>query len=129
MAALVDALKVFQAGVVLVSHDARLVQGIEADLWVCGGGNNNDYGNSTSGAAAAAVKGAGHGGGNGQGGLRIERKGFQAYKDALVKAMELRAKALEAAAQARAEKRRLERTTKLARLAETAAKKTKKAAI
>jgi ATPase subunit of ABC transporter with duplicated ATPase domains len=69
VAALVAALKAFRGGVVLVSHDARLVQGLEADLWVCGDGPQRS--------GAASAKGVGHGGGNGQGGLRIERRGFQ----------------------------------------------------
>lgn len=51
--ALVDALKVFEGGVVLVSHDARLISATQCELWVCG--------DSPSG-------------------LRVERRGFEKYR-------------------------------------------------
>ena len=38
VAALVDALKAYQGGVLLVTHDARLIQGLECELWVVGDG-------------------------------------------------------------------------------------------
>jgi len=34
--ALADAIRVFNGGIVLVSHDARLIKEAECDLWVCG---------------------------------------------------------------------------------------------
>eukprot|EP00933_Yihiella_yeosuensis_P033465 TRINITY_DN27168_c0_g1_i1.p1 TRINITY_DN27168_c0_g1~~TRINITY_DN27168_c0_g1_i1.p1 ORF type:complete len:794 (-),score=230.78 TRINITY_DN27168_c0_g1_i1:113-2473(-) len=36
--ALIDSLKKYQGGLVLVSHDARLIQAAKCDLWICRGG-------------------------------------------------------------------------------------------
>jgi ATP-binding cassette subfamily F protein 1 len=57
--ALVDGIKEFEGGVVLVSHDARLIVDSECDVWVC------------EGADAVAAGGTG---------LRVEEKGFANYR-------------------------------------------------
>jgi len=45
--ALIDALKKYAGGFLLVSHDARLIQSTECDIWVCrGGGELLDRGKS-----------------------------------------------------------------------------------
>lgn len=51
--ALISSLKVYSGGVVLVSHDARLISAIECELWVCG---------------------------DSEAGLRIESRGFERYR-------------------------------------------------
>jgi ATP-binding cassette subfamily F protein 1 len=51
--ALVQSLKKFDGGVVLVTHDARLIAAIECELWVCG---------------------------DSESGLRVESRGFERYK-------------------------------------------------
>ena len=51
--ALIDAIKAFDGGVVLVSHDARLISATECELWVCG-----DHCS----------------------GLRVEQRGFEKYR-------------------------------------------------
>ena len=116
VAALVDGLKAFKGGVILVSHDARLVQGIEADLWVCGDGVGVD------GVSAKKIGKSGDGGRNGRGGVRVESRGFNYYRDELVRRMEARIKALEAAAEALAEQRRQTRLARLQRATKTAPK-------
>ncbi len=52
--ALIQAIKAFEGGVVMVSHDARLIASTECELWVC------DSVSST--------------------GLRVERRGFEVYR-------------------------------------------------
>eukprot|EP00439_Symbiodinium_sp_Y106_P026497 s920_g3.t1 len=39
--ALIDALKRYHGGFMLVSHDARLIQAAECELWVCRGGGES----------------------------------------------------------------------------------------
>ena len=51
--ALIASLKVYQGGVVLVSHDARLISAIDCELWVCG---------------------------DSESGLRVEHRGFERYR-------------------------------------------------
>jgi len=41
--ALIRALKTFEGGVLLVSHDARLISSMDAKLWVCGGGGTLEF--------------------------------------------------------------------------------------
>ena len=123
VAALVDGLKAFKGGVILVSHDARLIQGIHCQHWVVGnegrgnggnwrgGGGGGGGGGESGGAGHRSSKG--HGGGNGSGGLRVERRGFGAYKAALVARIEKRNERIEAEAKARADDRRRDRAAKL----------------
>lgn len=61
MDALTRALKEFKGGVVLVSHDARLITATECEIWVCEGGLEGSDG----------IYGTG---------LRVERRGFQYYR-------------------------------------------------
>jgi hypothetical protein len=94
--ALVDGLKAYAGGVVLVSHDARLLD--ECDVWVCEGAQDVASGGT---------------------GLRVEDKGFAKYRqdmlrDVLAAAAEEEAKALARADAAR--KKALARLEKLGAL-------------
>ena len=59
--ALVRALQVFPGGVVVVSHDARLISSLECEIWVCQGGLIHEDG----------IEGTG---------IRVERRGFEYYR-------------------------------------------------
>jgi ATPase subunit of ABC transporter with duplicated ATPase domains len=65
--ALTEAVKTFQGGVVLVSHDARLISQCDFELWECTGGLEEPDG---------GIRGCG---------LRIERRGFEAYRSVVMK--------------------------------------------
>ena len=56
--ALINSLKIYTGGIVLISHDIRLISAIECELYICGDSNT---------------------------GLRIETKGFEYYKKTLLK--------------------------------------------
>ena len=64
--ALTRALKVFKGGIILVSHDARLITAIDCEIWVCEGGLEGSDG----------IYGTG---------LRVERRGFQYYRLAVIR--------------------------------------------
>jgi ATP-binding cassette subfamily F protein 1 len=92
--ALIDALKVFPGGVVLVSHDARLISATECEIWVCEGGLQGSDG----------LYGTG---------LSVERRGFLQYrKDVLVK-IHKKAEKAERDALIKAEQRREDRENRL----------------
>jgi hypothetical protein len=99
VASLVSALKSYKGGIVLVSHDARLVQGLDCDLWICG----DDQGGSGGGGRCETK------------GLRVEAQGYARYRKDIVKKIEQREAAAEAAAAARVEVRRRQRAAKLAK--------------
>lgn len=63
--ALLCALKEFQGGVVMVSHDARLIKNCECELWEC-----------TGGVMSGGISGTG---------VRVERGGFDAYRNGVLK--------------------------------------------
>ena len=63
--ALIEGLSAFKGGIVLVSHDQRLLHGLGCELWVCGRG------------------------------LRVESRGFSFYRDGCLRAIEARAAAAE----------------------------------
>jgi len=111
VSALVDALKTFQGGVVLVSHDARLVQGIECELWVCG---------DDSGGGKAVVDSLQQ---QQSGGLRVERRGFDVYRQHLINQIDKRMEIIEAQAAIRIEERKVARLAKLTKLNAQKAKK------
>ena len=90
--ALIDGVKQFQGGVVMVSHDARLIAETECDLWVCEGWE----------AVAAGRKG-----------VRVEKRGFDRFRDDTLAEIEQRAAAEEALAAQRAERRRRAKVVRL----------------
>jgi ATP-binding cassette subfamily F protein 1 len=96
--ALIEALKVFQGGVVIVSHDARLITALECELWVCEGGQVPPpqvavQGQSFGGLTLSAV------------GLRVENRGFDYYKSRVIASVEEAARQHAAEAELRARKR------------------------
>lgn len=92
--ALVDGIKAFEGGVVVVSHDARLIVETECDVWVCEGACNVAAGGT---------------------GLRIEDRGFDKYRSDVLTEVEAAAELAEKRALARAKKSRqdAERRVKL----------------
>lgn len=83
--ALVEGVKNFEGGVVMVSHDARLIMDTESDVWVC------------EGASSVAAKGTG---------LRIEDRGFEKYRSDVLIEVEQQAAAEEKQALAKATRAR-----------------------
>lgn len=100
--ALVEALRVFEGGVVLVSHDARLIKATECEIWVCEGGLEEER---MDGLFTPT-------------GLRVERGGFERYRRDIMAAVERRAQRAVDDANRRAVRRREQRTERLARLAQ-----------
>ena len=93
--ALTRALQVFPGGVVIVSHDFRLISSLEdCEIWVCDGGLKGPDG----------IEGTG---------LRVERRGFDHYRADKLKEIAKRQAALEKAAELKAQRRRQEREVKL----------------
>ena len=92
--ALIEGVKAFQGGLVMVSHDARLISETECDLWVCEGAEKVEGGSSKTG-------------------LRIENKGFDKFRDDVLAAIEKQAKAEAREAEVRAERRRIVRAKRL----------------
>lgn len=84
--ALIDGLKAFTGGVLLISHDARLISALECELWVCGEGET---------------------------GVRVERRGFDRYRSDILKAVEQRAQEAAQAAEERAARQRAARMERL----------------
>jgi ATP-binding cassette subfamily F protein 1 len=92
--ALVEALKLFKGGVVLVSHDARLISEIECQLWVCQGPK----------ALAADEQCTG---------LYVEERGFDFYRDEVLTEIEAQAAMAKEQAKLNADKRRRARAKRL----------------
>lgn len=86
--ALIASLKKYEGGVVLVSHDARLISAIECELWVCG------YCPS---------------------GLRVERRGFDKYRLDVMQETRRQQELAETKAAARAVARKAQRENLLRR--------------
>jgi len=84
--ALVDGLKEFQGGVLLISHDARLISALECELWVCGEGAS---------------------------GLRVEHRGFDRYRSDILQLVEKRAQEAAAEAEERAARQKAARQERL----------------
>lgn len=78
----------------LVSHDARLIQSLDCELWVCEGGLLGSDG----------IDGRG---------MRVERRGFEHYRLEVIREIARKAERAERAAEIRARKRREEKETKL----------------
>ncbi|KAG5180312.1 hypothetical protein JKP88DRAFT_263979 [Tribonema minus] len=95
VAALIDGINAYRGGVVLVSHDARLIRATGCALWVC------------EGRAAAAAGGSG---------LRVHAEGFAHYRRAQLRAAAAREAAVAAAAARRVEEGRAARELRLQQL-------------
>jgi hypothetical protein len=93
--ALVAAVNAYQGGVVLISHDARLICSTRCELWVCTG-------------AGADKSGRGSG-------LRVESRGFEQYRRDVQKELMRQEELAAKRAQARAEARRKARADHLAK--------------
>ena len=102
--ALVRALIAFKGGVILVSHDARLITATECEIWVCEGGLEGGDG----------IYGTG---------LRVERRGFQQYRLDVIRQIAKKVEKAEKAVQLKAVKRREERERKVLKAAEAVQKK------
>lgn len=101
--ALVRALQVFPGGVVLVSHDARLISSLDCEIWVCEGG---------------LVGGDGMEGN----GIRVEKRGFDFYRLDLLRQIAKRQAAAGRLAEQKALRRRQEREQTLQRAQEKSQK-------
>jgi hypothetical protein len=93
---LTEALKAFTGGLVLISHDARLIKATECDIWVCDGGADTS---EFSGLANI--------------GLRLEGRGFARYRSDVIKQIERRAAALLREAESRAVTRKEQRERRI----------------
>ena len=98
--ALIEGIRAFSGGVVLVSHDARLISATECALWVCEGADAVAEGGK--GVRVVADRG--------------DDRAFERYRAGLLKAMAERAAAEERRARAHAERRRRKRADKVAAL-------------
>ena len=105
--ALTRALKEFKGGVVLVSHDARLITATECEIWVCEGGLKG----------ADGIYGTG---------LRTERRGFQYYRTDVIKQIAKRIEKAEKLALQKAIKNKEHRAQKVLEAAATLLKKKSK---
>lgn len=102
--ALVRALIAFKGGVILVSHDARLITATECEIWVCEGGLEGGDG----------IYGTG---------LRVERRGFQQYRLDVIRQIAKKVEKAENAVLLKAIKRKEERELKVLKAAEAIQKK------
>jgi ATP-binding cassette, subfamily F, member 1 len=102
--ALVRALIAFKGGVILVSHDARLITATECEIWVCEGGLEGGDG----------IYGTG---------LRVERRGFQHYRLDVIRQIAKKVEKAENAALLKAIKRKEERELKVLNAAAAVLKK------
>ena len=94
MDALTRALKEFKGGVILVSHDARLITATECEIWVCEGGLEGGDG----------IFGTG---------LRVERRGFQFYRIDVIRQIAKKIEKAEKLVLLKALKRKEEREKKV----------------
>lgn len=77
--ALIESLRRFEGGVVLVSHDARLISALDCELWVCGDSSS---------------------------GLRVERRGFDRYRIEVLKEVRRREEVAHVEAEKRMRRKR-----------------------
>ena len=101
--ALTRALKEFKGGVILVSHDARLITATECEIWVCEGGLEGGDG----------IYGTG---------LRVERRGFQYYRIDVIRQIAKKIEKAEKLAMLKATKRKEDREKKVITAAATVLK-------
>ena len=102
MDALITALSVFKGGVVLVSHDTRLITALGCEIWVCEGAHLGEKASTQGGYSAAS-------------GVRVEHRGFERYRQDVMKQLNALAARAEEAAERLANRRRSEREARLAR--------------
>mmetsp|Transcript_7212 Transcript_7212/g.7306 ORF Transcript_7212/g.7306 Transcript_7212/m.7306 type:complete len:844 (+) Transcript_7212:246-2777(+) len=95
--ALIRGLKLFKGGVIIVSHNTRLITALECEIWVCENGL----------AGSDGIFGSG---------LRIERRGFEFYRQDVIKQITRKIEKVEKIAELKAKKRREERELKLAKV-------------
>jgi hypothetical protein len=100
----VRALIAFKGGVILVSHDARLITATECEIWVCEGGLEGGDG----------IYGTG---------LRVERRGFQHYRLDVIRQIAKKVEKAEKAVLLKAIKRKEERELKVLKAAAAVLKK------
>jgi ATP-binding cassette subfamily F protein 1 len=92
--ALIDGIKLFKGGCILVSHDARLISETECDLWVCEGERNVAKGGT---------------------GIRKEAAGFETFRDGVLADIQRQAAAEDKLQEQRAEARRRLRAQRINR--------------
>lgn len=101
MEALIAAVNSYQGGVVLISHDSRLICSTQCELWVCGGmGPGGDKGAGSAGRSF---------------GLRVETRGFAQYRRDVQTELERLERAALRRVEARTEARRVARARQLAK--------------
>ena len=101
--ALISALMLYKGGVIVVSHDTRLITALGCQIWVCEGAHLG---------AKATIKG---GASNAEeSGVRIEYRGFERYRMDVMRQINALAEKQEEAAEALALKRKNERAARVA---------------
>lgn len=97
--ALIAALKEFEGGVVVVTHDSRLVRALDCEVWECTGGLLD---------RRTGIEGTG---------LRVEHRGFEHYRSMVLAKIRKEAAAATAAAEEEVQRRKAVRQQRLQRLA------------
>ena len=100
--ALIAALSVYKGGVIVVSHDTRLITALGCQIWVCEGAHLG---------AKATIKGSNAE----ESGVRIEYRGLERYRIDVMRQINALAEKQQEAAEALAQKRKEERAARLAK--------------
>lgn len=129
--ALIEALIAFEGGVVVVSHDARLIKALDCEIWECGRISNTtcSAGSGSMGASSSSGPGGsaaiGRETGMDTGGLRVVQGGFDKYHKEVLKALDRRAQETERRVAVTAERRKATREARLRRAEHVRQKKSK----